>query len=182
LSEPIRVVAFAIIESKTLLVKIPEKVERLNAYIRAAKCPLQETPEVLNTVRVDVLPNVGFGVIDHMMNVLFVKLIVRAKRITVDRGTRFHVRRNFAVKRFPLGIRDNHRADFAVTFEQAHYSNLASVYPSKLLALVRVHIARFADKSFVNFDLARERLGKRAALHGESDTVKHKPSGLLRNA
>jgi hypothetical protein len=41
LREALGVSALTTIETKTLLIKIPEKVERLNAYIRAFQRPLE---------------------------------------------------------------------------------------------------------------------------------------------
>jgi len=48
------VIATAIVEPESLLVKVPEQVERFDRYVGALDGPLQERPEVLATVGVDV--------------------------------------------------------------------------------------------------------------------------------
>jgi hypothetical protein len=53
-TEALRVRHVSAIEPIRLFVKIPEQMKRLNAYISAANPTLQERPEVLKTVSVDL--------------------------------------------------------------------------------------------------------------------------------
>src|SRR5215469_2341421 len=53
----------AIVEAENLLGDVTVKVERLDGHIGATKSTLQETPEVLNAVRVNLAANVFLYVI-----------------------------------------------------------------------------------------------------------------------
>jgi hypothetical protein len=91
---------------------------------------------------------------------------------------------DFIVKRLACCVADNFGSDFTVTLKQAHNGNLttsASAFDSAL-ALALVHVARkTADESFINFNFAAHLL-KCAHLHCESDSMNHKPRGLLSDA
>src|SRR5580704_14520327 len=54
LAEPSAIVVFALVEPEGLFIQVGIKVDRVNANISALQRPLQERPEILNAVRVDV--------------------------------------------------------------------------------------------------------------------------------
>src|SRR6266576_6833194 len=54
------IVIVAIVKSKTLLIHVTEQMERLDADISSANRSLQKTPEVFNSVRVDMPINISF--------------------------------------------------------------------------------------------------------------------------
>jgi hypothetical protein len=70
LSEPLGIRALALVEPKTLFVKIPEQVKRFNAYIRAFDHSLEQAPKVLNPVRVNVSVDVFFRVVNDHVKVI----------------------------------------------------------------------------------------------------------------
>src|SRR5205085_7440347 len=68
---------------------------------------------------------------------------------------------------------------------KAHDNRLAAAARPRnpSLAHVLVHVLRqAADESLVGLDRAAHLLLERAGLHGDADSVHHKPSGLLRDA
>ena len=72
-------------------------MERLNAHVGPADAALEQAPEVLQRVRVDLSVHVGDGVVDHLMRVLPGEPIVRPQVIAVERRARFDVLFHFAV-------------------------------------------------------------------------------------
>jgi hypothetical protein len=49
----------------------------LNANMRSFDAPLQETPKVFDAVRVNITARVLFRMVNHLMDVLSIKAIVR---------------------------------------------------------------------------------------------------------
>ncbi len=83
--------------AKSLLTHIPEQVKRFNGNIGSVNPALQEAPEVLHPVRMNVAVNAGFGV----ANKLVVKLVhpfVRQKRVGVYARSSFDVLANKLLK------------------------------------------------------------------------------------
>src|SRR5438132_435466 len=69
--EAVTVVHFlAVVITESLLVKIAKQVERLNADIRPLDTTLHKTPEIFESVSVNVSLRVSFRVIDHVVNVI----------------------------------------------------------------------------------------------------------------
>ena len=60
-------IILAIVVAKHLLIRIAEQMERLHADIRALQFALNQRPEVLQAVGVDVAANVFDGVVDDLM-------------------------------------------------------------------------------------------------------------------
>lgn len=129
----------------------------------------------------NITANVLFRVIDHVMNVINTKLFVGFKPVTVDRRALFNVLLNFSMERLASNVSDNHRADFAMPFEQAHNSGLTRSAPPFDLAIANalMHVPGFATyEGFVHFNFAGKFL-KGTGLHGASNPVEHEPRALL---
>jgi hypothetical protein len=181
------------IEPERLFVQIPEQVKRLNGDVRSLETALQQRPEVLATVRVNLPVNVRLSVIDHLMHVFGSKLVVRLQRVGVDVRARFDIQADASFKRVPLVVRDRCHTDLAVAgcavpLKQSHNGDLA-VEASALATdtgtafPVGVHVARSAtDVGFINFDVATELAAARFVLHRQTDAVQHEPRGLLGDA
>ena len=183
--ESLAVISATRIESKCLLVEVSEQVERFDAYIRAIDAALEKTPEVFDPVRVDLAVNVFLSMVDHVVNIVVLHSIVRAKRIAIDSRSRFDMLRYFCVQGLAAHVRHNARSHFAVALKQSHHSNFArsarTVNPTSTNRAV--HVTRFAtDESFVYFDVTGHLLHKRSGLHGKSDAVVHEPRGFLSDA
>lgn len=189
LDEAIRIGALAVVESKRLFVKVAKQVERFNRNVGAANGSFEKRPKVFDSVGMHVAAHVGFSVIDHVMDIIFVQAIVGAKRIAINSRTSFDVLADFAMKRTPFGVRNDHGSDFAVTLKQTHHSHFANVLISSgvgssvlrhaLRQFRAVHVPSLAtDESLVHFDFAAK-LGEASGLHGLADSVKEKPRALL---
>ena len=63
--EPAVVAEFTMIKGEHALIEVSEQVVGLNADVRAMQAALQERPEVLDVVRV----NLPFDVADHMWSI-----------------------------------------------------------------------------------------------------------------
>jgi hypothetical protein len=113
--------------------------------------------------------------------------VVGHERIGVDRSFIFDVLHDFTLNRMLAAIGYDSGADFTTAFKDSENGSLvfAPRRTNPASMLFSVHVNRFAaDKSFVGFNLFAfaAKLTERDGLHGETDSVKHEPCGLLRNA
>ncbi len=181
--EPISIGSFASIESETLFIEISEQVKRFDADVSTLDHPLQQTPKVLNSVRVDLSVNVSLRVIDNAVNISVVKAIIRRMLVAVDVRAFFDMLTDSWLQNLSASSRNDHSPDFAaVSFKQAHDSNLPDETCSRQFgSLAFVHIAsESADESFVNLDVSRQ-FAERIVLHCLADSMKQKPRALLSN-
>lgn len=161
-------------------------MKRLDADIRAIDRPLEKRPKVFNPVCVDLPVNVLFSVIDYAVNIIGVEIVVRPERIAIDHRTGLNVRINRAAQRLALSVRDDDRADFAVTLKQPHHGHLTLIARRSLKSAglnAAVHVTRLAaDESFIDLYVTRHLFEKRAALHSKTDAVVHEPRSFLGDA
>jgi hypothetical protein len=80
----------AVVVAESLFVQIAEQVKRLSRNVCAVDAAVQQAPEVLKAVRVDLAINVLYGVVHDLM-LEFVQTVVRREGIGVERATRFNV-------------------------------------------------------------------------------------------
>jgi hypothetical protein len=173
----------SVIEAKRLLIDVTEKVERFHADVSAVQAALQETPEVLNTVGVNLPINVLFRVVNHLMIVVF-DSVVHEIVIGVERAARFHVLRNTVYQLGLVRLPDDARADLAVALQESLYGGLADLSAASAAEHTRlaifVHVPRLAaNVSLIHFDFARQFAARVLILHCEPDALKHKPTRLL---
>jgi hypothetical protein len=171
----------AIVKPERLFVQIPKQVERFDADVRALKLSLDERPKVLHAVRVDVAVRVLDRVIDNLVFEVLVQAVVRQQFIGKNRGSRFHVFVDLALKFGLAPILYVHYADISASLQHAEHNLfiLAASAADNASALRLMHVARFAaDEGFVNLYFAIK-LAAPLALLCESDAVEHKPSGFL---
>src|ERR1035441_3477664 len=138
----------AIIITKRLFIDIPEQVERLYAHVGAVQSALQQTPEILDTVGVDIAIHVRFHVVDYVMGEIGLKPEVRLQFVGENVGTRFNVLVDVGYQRTALRIADDGSLDLAAALENPLYPDLAD-YTAALaakhaLTAVLVHIPRLA--------------------------------------
>src|SRR5207247_3490959 len=96
------------------LVQVTVKVLRLDRVMRPIDHPLEQGPEVFQPVCVDAIPNVAFGVIDDLMDVIRLQPLVGQRRVGIDRGARSEARAYSLLERHLAGAWDNLRAMLAV--------------------------------------------------------------------
>src|SRR5258708_23394251 len=100
-----------------LLVEVPEQVEWFHADIGAFQLALEQTPEVFESVSVNLPINVPFGMVnDLMLESLFLESLIGHERIGVDRAACFHVSANVGLEGVLFTIADHSSPDFSATF------------------------------------------------------------------
>ena len=154
-------------------------MERLNRVMSPVDRALEQTPEILQAVRMDSPVNKRLRVVDYFVNVLAFESVIGFQRIGVDGRASGHGIHNLGLKITLRGAPYRLRPNLTVPFEQAHDSSLADSAPAQMLPLARVLEAFLpADEGFVHFDFT----GQRPAvfrLHNGPDTVKHEPCRAL---
>jgi hypothetical protein len=76
--------SLAVVETKRLFIKVAEQMERFDGYIGALEGALQETPEVLKAIGMDLAINVCLGVIDDVVNVVTAESLIGEMRVGVQ--------------------------------------------------------------------------------------------------
>src|ERR1700677_2130778 len=121
-------------------------MERLNTNVGTANAALQERPEVLQSVGMNVSIDVLGGVVYDLMGVVSGQSLVGKQSIGIERGSRFDVLADFGLQRFLLAVWNDDSADLAPTLNDAEYRSLvfAASTGNAALALSNVHVTRFA--------------------------------------
>src|SRR5262245_5061890 len=84
--EPLPVRRLPGVVAERLFVQIAEQVEGLDGNVRALDRPLEQGPEVLQPVGVDLPAHVGFRVVNHAVGILGGQPVVGLEGIGVDGG------------------------------------------------------------------------------------------------
>ena len=113
--KPPAVISLAGIVPEGLFVQVAEQMERLDVNVGALDGALQETPKVLNPVRMNLAVNVPFGMVDDPMYVVVSEVIVRPQRVSVDLRARDNVLSNVGAERTTLTVINGGGSDCAVT-------------------------------------------------------------------
>jgi hypothetical protein len=189
LVEAVGIGALSSIVPERFFIEISKQVKRLNTDIGTLDGPLQEAPEILNSVGMDFAPDVGFSVVDNLVGVGVSHTGIAAMFIGVHAGTWGHAPAYLAGQGAAAGVLDYLGLDCAGTvrtmaFKQAHNGGLANG-PTALdycLPLGLVHEPGLAsDVSLVRLNLAGHP-AEIAVLHCQADAVEHEPGGLLSDA
>ena len=183
LSESAAVIVLALVEAKSLLIEIAKQMKGLDADVGSFQAALQQRPEILDPVRVDIAIDVAFRVVDHLMHVIGIQSVVGAPCIAENVGAALDIFADESLKGRGAGIGDVPQANlFGFAIQQSHDDGLAATGPASardLGFLVLVHEAsRAADERFVNLEVANRFL-ERAVLHRLADAMQHEPRGLL---
>src|SRR4051794_10464016 len=75
-NEPTNVFGAPVVESVYLLIEVAEQMERFNRNVGALNATLQQAPEVLQPVGVDLPLGVAFGVVNDLMDESLIQLLV----------------------------------------------------------------------------------------------------------
>jgi hypothetical protein len=102
----VAIVMLALVISERLLIEIAEQMERLDADVGSFQAALQQRPEILDAIRVNIAANVLFGMIHKLMNVILVESGIRRQFISEYFGPRFNVRAHFLLQRMALAVGD----------------------------------------------------------------------------
>src|SRR5579875_1345158 len=184
--EAFAIAGLAIVVTESLFVQITEEMEGFDADIRSLQAALQERPEILDSVRMNLLVYVCLCMVDHVMDILAIQTVVGNLRIGEDFRSSFDVLANLGMERFVLHVRDVRDANLAgIAIQNAHNDSLTAAAGSadRFRPTVLVHVAGEAtDEGFVGFDLAFQFRPERTFLHCQTDALEHEPRGFLSNA
>jgi len=169
---------------ETLFVQVPEQMERLDADVSPVQSALQETPEVLHRVRVNVAVHVLYGVVDDCVLVFVLQTVIRFQFVTEDSGASFDAlpdgRLQFFLRAAPDVADDNLPA--ALDHPEHDLFICAAGTRNLLCPFSLVHIAGLpTDEGFVYFDFPAQFV-EGPILHRKANPVQHKPCGLLRDS
>ncbi len=118
--KPRRVRHLARVEAIRSLVQIAVKVLGIDGVMSPVDHPLEQRPEVFKAVSVNAVPNVGFRVIDDLVDIVGVKPPVRIRRVRIDRRPRRNACSNFLLQSAFSDAWDDPRANLSVALKQAH--------------------------------------------------------------
>ena len=82
--ESVSILRLARVESKRFLIEVAEQVERFYRDVRALEPALEQAPEVLAPVGMDLAVNVRLSVVDDLMHVICAQPVVGLQCIRVD--------------------------------------------------------------------------------------------------
>src|SRR5258708_6946024 len=127
-------------------------MERFDVHVGTTDGALQETPEVLKAIGVNLAVNVRLSVIDDVVNVVRAESLIREMRVSVQGRARFNVLPNNGLKMALLAARNDGSADLAsavlaVAIQQAdngHFAEecIAVRTLEDALPFARMHVAR----------------------------------------
>jgi len=180
--KPFRVGHLAIIEAARLFVDITEQMERLYADIGAVERSLQETPEVLHPVGVDIAIRVLDSVIDDGVLIVRLKPFVGFQFVAEDGRTRFDLFVDVLLKFFLFAAIYYEGPNITTALNHSHDDGLVlSASTSDALSTLRlVHVTRFStDKSLINLYFPAQLAAALFTLLGKPDAMEQKPCGLL---
>lgn len=176
-----------VVVAESLFIDVPEQVEGFHAYVGTTQTTLQQAPEVLQPVGMDIPLDVGFGVVDELVDVVGLQPKVGDCLIAEDVRARFNVLFDVA-SQIPSVVRpgENLGTNLASSLQDSLNASLtgsASTFAlERPLLPVLVYIPSLAaDVGLIDLDLSREH-GSAFVLHGKSNPVEHEPSGLLGDA
>src|ERR1017187_4467328 len=183
-SEPLGIVHFlARVVPECLFVNISKQVIWLHADVSPMQPTLQQAPEVLHRVRVDIAPYVFYGVVDNSVLVIGFQTVIGLQCIAENCGTGFDALPDDWLK-FLLGAGGYVTGDnlAAALYHPEH--NLLAFRPAshdRRFALRLVPVAGLpTDKGFIAFNLAPE-LAAVGVLKAKANPMKHVPCALLGN-
>ena len=78
------VVVLALIKPKRLFVQIPEQMKRLHAHVSSLNGPLEEAPEVLKAVRVNIAANIGYCMVNDVVRILIGQAVIGPEGIGMN--------------------------------------------------------------------------------------------------
>ncbi len=116
----------AIVVAEYLFIQVPEQVEWLNVDVCTLQSTLQETPEVLKPVRMNLPVNVAFRMVHNRMPIsVVIKSVIRCEVVRVDRATRLDMSADFRFQFMPLAAPEGFSANLAAPLKDADNSRLA---------------------------------------------------------
>ena len=184
----------AIVVTEYLFVNVFFEMKRLNSNVGSLEAALQQRPEILHTVDMDLTSHVCLSLVNEVMHEAPLQAVVVGYRVIgVDLGSVLHVFKNLILQGLALDVRHDGSANFAETpVKDALHDGLVEVRPERIDAVLRlgvaVHVLNLAaDERLVNFNFGLRpahlrRRAKRTIVQCSAEPLKHEPCRLLGNA
>lgn len=178
----------AIVEAEHLLTQVAIKMEGFDGNIGSAKTTLQQTPEILNSLRVYVAVHILVRVIDDLVNKVPAQAVILHCLIGVDLSHRRHVVEDRVLQSLALDVRHDPSANLPkLTVQHAVYWSLPNVSTFEVVALLDHRLAALVHLGGVWTDVnliglygtAKAKLVRRVRLHRLTNPVEHKPCRFL---
>lgn len=148
---------FAEVVAVGLLVQVTEQMERFDTHVGSADAALQERPEVLKGIGVDVSIDVLNGMVYDLMGVIGCQSFVGHQSVRVECRARFNMLSDLRLKRFLLAVRNDDSADLPAALHDPEHRSLilAASAGDAAFPFGNVHIPRLAaNESLVGLDMA----------------------------
>jgi hypothetical protein len=169
----------ASVQAERNLVNIAAKMLRANVVPCAIDAPLQQCPNTLNRVRVDLASRIlPAAMVDGaVIEPKAVQTLIAACLVSVNHRTGLHVIMDGLMQRAQFGAFDHHATDAAsgalTHSEDDGFTNGAATHVEFLVLMLVLFLA--ADESRIGFNIALERRVERIGTGGMAKAMKHEP-------
>lgn len=99
-----------------LFIQIPEQVERFHAHVGSLDSTLEQTPEVFESVGVNLSINVRLSMVNDLVGESGLQVLIGQEGIGIDSAADGDVLVNLAMQGFLFPVRNDRCPDFPATF------------------------------------------------------------------
>jgi hypothetical protein len=159
-------------------------MKRFDTYIGSADAALEETPEVLKGIGVNLPIHVLDSMVNHLVRIVSGQSLIGEQEVGIESGSRLNMLPDFGLQNRLAAAGHNDSADVPTALQDAHDGHFvfgASTGDAPL-PFGDMHVASLAaNEGLIHFNRATVAapLQERAILHGKTNAVKHEPCSLL---
>src|SRR5260221_1744339 len=176
-----------LVEPEGLLIEVAEQMEWLDADVGSPDAALEQAPEVLKTVGVDLPVYISLRMVDDAMDVFAAKALIRPQFIGVDVRSGCDAILDLREQAAALGVLYHPDLDAAlallgVALQKPHDDSLSApagfmVQSPETARPVHV-LGASTDEGLIDLHVAAHLL-EGAGLHRKANAMEHEPSGFL---
>ena len=178
-----------IVVAENLFINVAEQMERFDANVGSFESTLEQAPEVLKAIGVNLSIDVPNGMVNNLVLESFViESLIRHEIVCINRTALLHSGEHFGLQvLFAPPLNDGGAYFFGLAVKNADNRNFPadSVASDETATANRIHEAgSAANEGFVYFDFMAPtaKFHQRLSLHGKSDAMEHEPCRLLSDA
>src|SRR5579859_567201 len=156
-------------------------MEWLNTNVGSTESTLKQTPEVFESVSVNLSSYVSFRMVNDFMLKVLIQSFIGKQFVGIDGGILSNVLMYDLLQLVPLPALHNLSANLTATFQDANNHCFVS-HTNFAFPFVLVNVSSMStDEGFVYFDstFTAKFPRKETLLHSKPNAVHHKPSGFL---
>src|SRR5579863_1378971 len=182
-SQRLSVEILPIVETEHLLIDVGLQVRGIDTHVSSLQSALEQTPEILHTVRMNSAFNVAFQVIDDLMREgAGRQALIPVVLIGVQRGPHLHIRHDIRMKFVVFARRGNSGLYTAFTLQQSEHDGftpVAILHRLHLALAASMHVCSLAANiGFVGLDFITQLRGLIVA-QCKPDAMENEPSRFL---